>query len=343
MKWVKKRQEECENSKQTKNMLEEEQHLQDAGEAAASLCVSVQKNVSERSQWLSHSLGQGEAKEPFPAGKRMWGGETSGIKISALQELHPELPLPEGTECILATCTLFHSVPPKHCCCPAHFNAHGKLFSSRCSYLELNNCLQLHEHHVRNTNKGTKPMNSCSIMLWLTAAKNVNMHWSSTHSIYRHSSLGFCLSKSSTKLWTPLIFRFFQWFELVVTPLWGWAWRGGPGHTGEKFATGKEASVTCAQNDHCLSIFIFFRIFSSILSFLVSSEMFKRTHLHICSVLSLNNHPSVAEHIPSPSGRILNEVLTMITAQLSVSEQAIKTQKPTCQWSEWKKSKKIKY
>lgn len=84
-----------------------------------------------------------------------------------------ELPSPKGVGFILArhVCTIFHSVPPKHCCCPAHFNVHGKLFSSRCSYLGLNNCLQLYEHHIKNANKGTKTINFCSIILWLTGAK----------------------------------------------------------------------------------------------------------------------------------------------------------------------------
>lgn len=129
----------------------------------------------------------------------------AGMKLSVLQELHPELPSPKGTEWILTRHEQFSTLSLPNCCCPAHFNVYGKLFSSRCSYLELNNCLQLYEHHVKNTNKGTK--NLCSIMLCLPGAKTCTE--TSTHGTYRHSSLGFCLSKSSTKLWTPLIFRLF--------------------------------------------------------------------------------------------------------------------------------------
>lgn len=142
--------------------------------------------------------------------------------------------------------------------CPAHFSLHGKLFSSRCSYLELSNCLQLYEHHIKNTNKGTKNMGLCSIMPWLTGAKNLTMHWEQ-HTQHLQAQLPqICLSKSSTKPWAPLIFRLFSWFELVVTPLWGWAWGAGPGQEsrGEIFATGQEPPVTCAQNDHCLFIFL---------------------------------------------------------------------------------------
>lgn len=102
----------------------------------------------------------------------------AGMKPSALQELHLGAALAQRDwVCFSQTCTIFHSVPPKHCSCPAHFNVHGKSFSSRCSYLELNNCLQLYEHHIKNTNKGNKNTNLCSIMLWLTGAKNLSMHW----------------------------------------------------------------------------------------------------------------------------------------------------------------------
>lgn len=192
MRLIKTSQKKRENLKQTKSPLEEEQHVPDAGEAAASLCVPVQKNDSKRS-WGSPGWATAQGREKprnhFQQ-ERGWGGGNSPAgwrcvsRACRNETLCPpgaaplSCPHPKGLRVYFSqTCTIFHSVPPKHCCCPAHFNVHGKSFSSRCSYLELNNCLQLYEHHIKNTNKGNKNTNLCSIMLWLTGAKNLNMPW----------------------------------------------------------------------------------------------------------------------------------------------------------------------
>lgn len=60
MKVIKLRQKKCEDLKQTKSPLGEEQHLQDAGEAAASLCVCAD-NDSKRRGW-QQQLGAGKSQ-----------------------------------------------------------------------------------------------------------------------------------------------------------------------------------------------------------------------------------------------------------------------------------------
>lgn len=169
MKQIKIRQKKCEDLKQTKSPLEEEQHVQDAGEAAASLCVSVPVlSLGCAEKWQQKEpvaalaqpqLGAGKSQGAIPSRKDdvgKWKQPTSmekclhrqpgpaGTNLSALQELHPEVPLPKGTECILARRVRFSTLSLPNTAVAQHTSMYMEnYFLPRCSYLELNNCLQL--------------------------------------------------------------------------------------------------------------------------------------------------------------------------------------------------------
>lgn len=75
------------------------------------------------------------------------------------------------------------------------------------------------------------------------------------------------------------------------------------GTQGKNLPLGKKLLLLVPKMIIAYQFFIFFRIPSSILSFLIGSEMFKPTHSHICSPCS-GSQPEQsligAEHIPSP-------------------------------------------
>lgn len=115
MKLIKLRQKKWEDLKQTKSPVGEKQHPQDGGEAAASLCLCRKwQNAQGEGGSPGWAPAQGRAKEPFPAGKVMWGGGNSpagwGCVIavgSAAMKLcppgaAPRAALTKGTECISA-------------------------------------------------------------------------------------------------------------------------------------------------------------------------------------------------------------------------------------------------
>lgn len=184
----------------------------------------------------------------------------AGMELSALQELHLGAALTQRDWVYFSqTCTIFHSVPPKHCCCPAHFNVHGKLFSSRCSYLGLNNCLQLYEHHIKNTNKGTKTINFCSIMLWLTGAKKSKLALRPAHTAFTGTvPLDFVFLNHPQSSGLHWFLDCFGDLSCWLPPFEGEHEEEDLGtHKSEIFTTGQEPFVTCPQNDHCLLIFLF--------------------------------------------------------------------------------------